>query len=226
MVDAIFQFKGTLDKYIGDAIMAVFGSPLPLEDHAWSALRTALEMRRRLIDFNKKQRQFQRPEIRIGIGIHSDEVVSGNIGSSKRMELTSIGDGVNLASRLEGTTKQYGCDIVISEKTYQKCADKVIVCELDCIVVKGKTASVKIYELVGLAGDKIASEKLQAIEYYQKGRELYRQCRFSEAIGELEKTQVIFPGHRAAQLHIERCQHFCQSPPPADWDGVWKLTSK
>jgi adenylate cyclase len=106
MVDAVFRHKGTLDKYIGDAIMAVFGSPLPLEDHAWRAVQTSLDMRERLVEFNKLRTAANKEIIRIGIGIHSDSVISGNIGSSKRMEFTAIGDGVNLGSRLESASKQ------------------------------------------------------------------------------------------------------------------------
>ncbi|MGL6138949.1 MAG: adenylate/guanylate cyclase domain-containing protein, partial [Planktothrix sp.] len=117
MVEAVFSHEGTLDKFIGDALMAVFGAPLPLRDnHAWMAVKSALDMRRRLKEFN--QLRPDEPQIRIGIGMSSGEVVSGNIGSQKRMDYTVIGDGVNLSSRLEQITKQYGCDIIISEMTY------------------------------------------------------------------------------------------------------------
>ena len=226
MVDAVFTYKGTLDKYIGDAIMAVFGSPLPLDDHAWCAVQTAVEMRHRLADFNAKRNSIGKMPISIGIGIHSDQVVSGNIGSSKRMELTSIGDGVNLGSRLEGTSKMYGTDIVISEKTYQPCADRVYVRELDFITVKGKTEPVTIYELVGLRSENIPSAKLNIIEHYQKGREYYRNRRFAQALAEFGQVQEIDPKNKAAILHIERCNHFLNEPPPENWDGVWKLTEK
>lgn len=226
MVDAVFKYKGTLDKYIGDAIMAVFGSPLPLEDHQWCAVQTAVEMRHRLAEFNRERAAAGKREISIGIGIHSDEVVSGNIGSTKRMELTSIGDGVNLGSRLEGTSKIYGTDIVISEKTYQPCADRIWVRELDYITVKGKSEPVKIYEVVGLRSEPIDDNKMKIIEYYQKGRELYLQRRFGQALAEFSKVQEIDPHNKAALLHIERCNHFLENPPPDDWDGVWKLTEK
>ena len=117
MVEAVFQYKGTLDKYIGDAIMAVYGSPLPLQQHAWMAVQTSIEMRHRLQELNARRQAVNKPKIDIGVGINSDIVISGNIGSSKRMEFTAIGDGVNLGSRLESVTKQYGCDIIISENT-------------------------------------------------------------------------------------------------------------
>ncbi|MGB3241185.1 MAG: adenylate/guanylate cyclase domain-containing protein [Geitlerinemataceae cyanobacterium] len=199
MVDAVFKYGGTLDKYIGDALMAVFGSPAPLEDHGWCAMQAAISMRQRLELFNEKREQEGKLPIQVGMGIHSDEVVSGNIGSSKRMELTSIGDGVNLASRLEGTSKQYGVDIVISEQTYHRYQDRVLVRELDFITVKGKTKPVTIYELVALTEGELAlpksdpdlwnltseeHEKIaqkqakmetdkKAIEHYHKGRDYY-----------------------------------------------------
>lgn len=177
MVDTVLGYKGTLDKYIGDALMAVFGSPAPLEDHPWMAMQAAVEMRYRLAEYNQGRIEQGLMPISIGMGLHSDEVVSGNIGSSKRMELTSIGDGVNLASRLEGTSKQYGTDIVISENTYIHYANRVIVRELDFITVKGKSQPVRIYELVGIREGKLArplSEKQQQIiEHYHQGREYY-----------------------------------------------------
>jgi class 3 adenylate cyclase len=177
MVDTVLSYKGTLDKYIGDALMAVFGSPAPLVDHPWMAMQAAVEMRYRLAEYNEGRVAQGLMPIGIGMGLHSDEVVSGNIGSSKRMELTSIGDGVNLASRLEGTSKQYGTDIVISENTYIHYADKVIVRELDFITVKGKSQPVRIYELVGIREGKLVrpvSEKQQGIiDHYHLGRQYY-----------------------------------------------------
>ena len=226
MVEAIFEHKGTLDKYIGDAIMAVFGSPLPLENHAWNAVQTALDMRRRLQEFNLSRTQEGQQEIKIGIGIHSDSVISGNIGSSKRMEFTAIGDGVNLGSRLEGASKQYGCDIIISENTYRPCADEVIVRELDRTRVKGKTQPVSMYELVAYKSDTLPLAKQDTIELYHQGREYYLNQNFARAIAQFSMVMDINSQDKASKLHIERCQHFINNPPPKDWDGVWTLTSK
>ncbi|MEC4893199.1 MAG: adenylate/guanylate cyclase domain-containing protein [Oscillatoria sp. PMC 1051.18] len=226
MVEAIFKHKGTLDKYIGDAIMAVFGSPLPLEDHAWKAVQTALEMRQRLVEFNARRLGTGKEPIKIGIGLNSDSVISGNIGSSKRMEFTAIGDGVNLGSRLEGASKQYGCDIVLSEYTYRPCTEKIRVRELDRIRVKGKKQPVSIYELVGLQNDPIDSDTEQIIELYHKGREYYLNRKFALAIAQFATVMEIDSSNKAAKLHLERCQHFLQNSPPEDWDGVWDLTSK
>ena len=226
MVDAVFKHKGTLDKYIGDAIMAVFGSPLPLEDHGWCAVQTSIEMRHRLAEFNRRRRECKKQEIKIGIGINSDIVISGNIGSSKRMEFTAIGDGVNLGSRLEGASKQYGCDIVISESTFQPCAERIWYRELDQIRVKGKTQPVKIYELVGLKSEPLDENKQQIIELYHRGREYYLNRKFTRAMGEFGTILEDIAQDKAASLYLERCQNYLKNPPPDDWDGVYSLTEK
>ena len=180
MVDVVFEYGGTLDKYIGDALMAVFGSPAPLEDHAWCAMQTAVKMREKLSEFNQDRMANGELPIGIGMGVHSDEVVSGNIGSSKRMELTSIGDGVNLASRLEGASKQYGTDLIISDNTYRDYADRLYVRELDFITVKGKSEPVIVYELVGIRegyspiGKPLTETQQQIVEHYNKAREHYK----------------------------------------------------
>jgi adenylate cyclase len=176
----VFEYGGTLDKYIGDALMAVFGSPAPLEHHAWCAMQTAVKMREKLSEFNQDRIANGELPIGIGMGVHSDEVISGNIGSSKRMELTSIGDGVNLASRLEGASKQYGTDLIISDNTYRDYADRLYVRELDFITVKGKSEPVIVYELVGIReghspiGKPLTEIQQQIVEHYNKGREHYK----------------------------------------------------
>ncbi|MEG4070567.1 GAF domain-containing protein [Microcoleus sp. Pol11C2] len=196
MVDVVFEYGGTLDKYIGDALMAVFGSPAPLEDHAWCAMQTAVKMREKLAEFNQERMAHGELPIGIGMGVHSDEVVSGNIGSSKRMELTSIGDGVNLASRLEGASKQYGTDLIISDNTYRDYADRLYVRELDFITVKGKSEPVIVYELVGIregyspVGKSLTETQQQIIEHYTKGREHYKTP-VSQRLSESEVKNIL-----------------------------------
>jgi len=233
MVDAVFQYKGTLDKYIGDAIMAVFGSPLPLKDHEWMAVQTAIKMRERLKEFNNEwtnqnghQNSDRYKPIRIGIGINSDTVISGNIGSTKRMEFTAIGDGVNLGSRLESASKQYGTDIVISEYTYRPCADRVWARELDYIRVKGKNKPVAVYELLGLRTDPLPEDVERVIEHYHKGLHHYRDRNFPMAMAEFATVQTIHPDDKSAKLHIERCSYWLSNPPAEEWDGSWALESK
>ncbi|MBD2024729.1 GAF domain-containing protein [Leptolyngbya sp. FACHB-711] len=227
MVDAIFRYDGALDKYIGDAIMAVFGSLVPLKDHPWMAVQSAIEMRERLKKFNENREPERR--ISIGIGINSDVVISGNIGSSRRMEFTAIGDGVNLGSRLEGASKQYGTDIIISESTYKPCADRIWARELDCIRVKGKNKPVGIYELVGLRDEPIADERKQAIDLYHQAREFYLNRKFARAILAFGTLLEDFDcKDKAAQMHLKRCEHWLTNPPTeTEWaDGVWTLTEK
>lgn len=151
MVDVIFKYEGTLDKFIGDAVMAVFGSPIKHGDDPLRAVKAALEMKERLNELNKKWGREGKVPLEIGIGINTGEVIAGNIGDVRRMEYTVIGDNVNLASRIEGLTKNYGCPIIISENTYEKVRDIVKVRELGNTSVKGKTRGIEIFELLGLA---------------------------------------------------------------------------
>lgn len=226
MAEPIFAHKGTLDKYIGDAIMAVFRSPMQLEDHAWRAVQTALEMRSNLAEFNSRRLAQTKKPIRIGIGIHSGTAISGNIGHSRRMEFTVIGDDVNLASRLEGTTKLYGCDIVISGSTYQTCAEQVWVRELDIVRVKGKIYPVSLYEVVGRRSDPISEQKQQVIELYEQGREYYLKREFAQALDKFETVLAIDSHEQAALLHQQRCHRWMRTPLSDDWDGIETLTEK
>ncbi|NJK38005.1 MAG: GAF domain-containing protein [Oscillatoriales cyanobacterium RM2_1_1] len=216
MVDVVLSYKGTLDKYIGDALMAVFGSPAPLDDHPWMAMQAAVQMRNRLAQFNLKRAEKGLAEIKIGMGLHSDEVVSGNIGSSKRMELTSIGDGVNLASRLEGASKQYGTDLIISENTYHPYAERLIVRELDIITVKGKSKPVRIYELVGirpeyltqplLASPEISTTQQQIIDHYHQGRQYYLKPAI-EKLGSEDIAKVLDDLNRQSDGQLKKLSY-------------------
>ncbi len=226
MVEAVFTYEGTLDKFIGDAIMAVYGAPLPLQNHAWAAVQSALDMRHRLAIFNAERLQQHHPAVRIGIGISSGEVVSGNIGSQRKMEYTVIGDGVNLSSRLEGVTKQYGCDIVLSEHTYDLCEDLIWVRELDKTRVKGKNEPVSIYELIDFKKNPLDQTAQDFLALYQEGRAAYTGMQFKQAIALFEKAAQLRPSDRAVDIHINRAQAYLQNPPPADWDGVHTMTTK
>lgn len=226
MVEAVFNHHGTLDKFIGDALMAVFGAPLPLENHAWLAVETALDMRRRLAIFNHRRIIASQPQIHIGIGISSGEVVSGNIGSHKRMDYTVIGDGVNLSSRLEGVTKEYACDIILSEYTYKLCCDRIWVRELDKIRVKGKHEAVKIYELIDTRNHPLEDSMQEFLSHYQVGREAYLARDFQQAITNFELAQNIRPGDQAVTIHLERSHKYLTDPPPESWDGVHTMTTK
>ncbi|MHC0063037.1 GAF domain-containing protein [Nostoc sp. UIC 10890] len=227
MVEAVFNYEGTLDKFIGDALMAVFGAPLPLtENHAWRAVQSALDMRRRLEEFNQRRIIQAQPQIRIGIGISSGDVVSGNIGSRKRMDYTVIGDGVNLSSRLEAITKDYGCDILLSEFTYQLCSDRIWVRQLDKIRVKGKHQAVNIYELIGDRNTPLDAKIQEFLFHYHTGRAAYLSRNFSQAIASFKAAKCIQPQDQAVDIHLERAHNYQQTPPPEFWDGVWTMLTK
>ncbi len=150
MTDIVFKYLGTLDKYVGDEIMAFWGAPIPQDDHAVLAARAAVEMMRVLEGLNKKWAAEGKPELHIGIGLNTGDMVVGNMGSSSRMDYTLMGDNVNLGARLEGTNKIYSTDIIISEATYEYIKDHIIARELDLIRVKGKELPVKIFELIDM----------------------------------------------------------------------------
>jgi len=226
MVEAVFNFEGTLDKFIGDALMAVFGAPLPLENHAWMSVQSALDMRRRLAEFNDRRRLSSQPIIRIGIGISSGAVVSGNIGSQKRMDYTVIGNGVDISSRLEGVTKEYGCDIILSEFTYNLCQEQVWVRELDCIRVKGKSRPINIYELIGDRRDSLEPKTYEFLELYAAGRAAYSSMNFSQALRYFQSAQQLRPSDLAVTVHLQRSQEYLLTPPPENWDGVHTMMTK
>jgi adenylate cyclase len=227
MVEAVFNYEGTLDKFIGDALMAVFGAPLPLtENHAWRAIQSALDMRQRLQEFNHRRIIQAQPQIHIGIGISSGEVVSGNIGSHKRMDYTVIGDGVNLSSRLEGVTKEYGCDILLSEFTYKLCSDRIWARQLDKIRVKGKHQAVDIYELIGDRTTPLDADTEEFLHLYHTGRTAYLERDFQQAIAYFTSAQHLNPTDQAVNLHLERAQNYQKTPPPESWDGVWTMLGK
>ncbi len=227
MVEAVFHYEGTLDKFIGDALMAVFGAPLPLnppESHGWMAVQSALDMRRRLKEFNDS-RPGEDP-FRFGIGISSGEVVSGNIGSEKRMDYTVIGDAVNLSSRLEQLTKEYGCDIILSEFTYSLCREGIWVRELDKVRVKGKNQPVGIYELLQISSDPIDGETERFLELYSNGRDAYIGRNFHKAISCFDEALAMRPSDRPVEVHLQRSLSYLEIPPPDDWDGVHTMTTK
>ena len=228
MVEAVFNHEGTLDKFIGDALMAVFGAPLPLtENHAWMAVKSALDMRWRLAAFNQSRMLSNQPLIRIGIGISSGEVVAGNIGSQKRMDYTVIGDGVNLSARLESATKEYGCDIILSESTYNLCREHIWVRELDRIRVKGKNQAVSIYELVGESDMPLNDMTKRFLDLYAAGRHAYLNRDFQKALSCFDQAYALKPQtDQAVSIHLERSKYLLDNPPPDWWDGVHTLTTK
>lgn len=224
MTNVVFKYEGLLDKYMGDAIMAVFGAPLDQPDHAVKACRTALGMMEELHKLQKKWADEGRPVLDIGVGVNSGDMVVGNMGSEMRFDYTVMGDSVNLGSRLEGINKEYGTNIVISEYTYAAVKDILVCRELDSVRVKGKKLPVKIYELLG---EKKEAEKWEkAVSIFEDGLSKYKQGLWDEAIASFQKVMEIKPDDAPAKLYIERCQELKITPPEGEWDGVFTMTRK
>ena len=226
MVDCIQREEGMLDKFIGDAIMAAFGIPVGHDDDEDRAVRAAIAMIRALFVWNKQRTAEGKLPVDIGIGLNTDTVVSGNIGSKKRMDFTIIGDGVNLASRLESACKQYGTRILISEFTYQKLKGTYRSRELDLVVVKGKTQPVAIHEILDYHSEETFPNIIEALPRFHNGVTLYRRKHWNDAIREFEEVLASHPADKPSKLYIERCRHFIETPPPEDWNGVWVMESK
>ena len=226
MVDCLQQEGGILDKFIGDAVMAVFGLPLPQGDDADRAVRTGIAMLTSLQAFNQARADEGLMAIRIGIGLHTDAVVSGNIGSPKRMNYTVIGDGVNLAARLESACKHYGAQLLISESTRSRLKGTYRMREADRVVVKGKTEPVVIHELLDFHTEASFPAAVQVLGHYRDGLELYRASRFAEGLASFEQALGLNPDDRLSSLYAERCRHYLQQPPGPDWDGIWVLKEK
>ncbi len=226
MVDCIQREEGMLDKFIGDAVMAAFGIPVAHDDDADRAVRTAIAMIHELWAWNQGRVNEGKMAVDIGIGLNTDSVVSGNIGSKKRMDYTIIGDGVNLAARLESACKQYGAHILISEFTYKALKATYFSRELDLVVVKGKTRPVAIYEILDYHTDDSYPQMIDALRHFKSGLVKYRQQKWDDAKGEFGDVLALNGNDKAAKMYIERCNHFLANPPHADWDGVWVMESK
>jgi adenylate cyclase len=226
MVDCIQREEGMLDKFIGDAIMAAFGIPVGHEDDCDRAVRTAIAMMKTLSEWNAHRIADGKLPVDIGIGLNTDMVVSGNIGSKKRMDYTIIGDGVNLAARLESACKQYGAHILISEFTHKQLKGTYYNRELDFVVVKGKTKPVAIYEIMDFHTEKTYPQMIDALGLFKAGLVQYRQQKWADATAKFEQVLALNPNDKAAKMYIERCRHLTEDPPGADWDGVWVMESK
>jgi adenylate cyclase len=226
MVDCIQREEGMLDKFIGDAIMAVFGMPFIHDDDEDRGVRAAVSMIADLQVFNQEREARGQMAIDMGIGLNSDEIVSGNIGSPKRMDYTVIGDGVNLAARLESACKQYAARILISENTYKRLRGTYRSREVDRVVVKGKTEPVGVYEVLDYYTEETFPNLMEVLNQFKGGLERYRAGAWDEAIGAFEKGLALNPADKLSQIYIDRCELLKSDPPGGDWDGVWVMTSK
>lgn len=226
MVGIIFETRGTLDKFIGDAIMAFWGAPIPRADHAELAVEAALRMIQSLENLNKSFRKRGVAPLQIGIGINTGEMIVGNIGSDQRLDYTLIGDNVNLGSRLESLTKNYGVQILISEGTHRLVWHRYPCRIVDLVAVKGKSIPVPVYEPI-LSGMFPGSKGSDIEQEYQKAFELYRAQRWDDAIAAYRTLAGLkSTPDTLADVMTERCDYFKMNQPPADWDGSFVMTSK
>ena len=224
MTELVFEHKGTLDKYMGDAVMAFFGAPVQYPDHAAHACRCALSHIKKLKELQIEYEKKGLPQIDIGIGINTGEMSVGNMGSETVRSYTVMGDAVNLGSRLEGINKEYGTRIIISEFTYQDVKDSFICREIDWVRVKGKNKPVKIFELIDEGSTSVENAKM--LKHFNKGFELYHQKMWTEAIEQFNLALNHVPEDVPSKLYIQRCETFIKQPPPEDWDGVYVMTTK
>ncbi len=224
MTDVIFRHWGTLDKYIGDAIMAFWGAPYPQDDHAERSCRAALDMGRALHTLRQGWAERGLPLIDFGVGINSGPVLVGNMGSKRRFNFTIMGDNVNLASRLEGINKQFGTRIIVSQYTYQRVRDAFVTRELDFIRVKGKTTPVRIYELLGFLEEKPRFQDLTT--RFESGLAAYRDSRWEEAMEIFRDLLKDYPQDGPAGVLAHRCHDLLDHPPEGTWDGVYVMKTK
>ena len=226
MVGTVLKEGGTLQKFIGDAIMAAWGDTHSesLETDAQRAVSAALQMRGALAKLNERwKNEKDRPKLSIGIGVNHGDVIVGNIGHPQRMEFTVLGDGVNLAARLESATKQFHADILIGEQTEQLTREKFIFRTVDLLTVKGKTKPVEVFALLN---DR--SQPAPAwLEKYEGAVKLYRNRKFGEAarLFETARKEIGIKDY-LCEMYIERCEVYLEEPPPTDWDGSYTLTEK
>lgn len=226
MVECVQKQGGMLDKFIGDALMAVFGLPVPHGDDEDRALRSAIAMIEDLYAWNAARISDGKRPIDIGIGLNTDDVVSGNIGSPRRMDYTIIGDGVNLAARLESATKQYGAKILISETTCRRLKGTYRMREADLVVVKGKTEAVAIYEVLDFHTEETFPNLPDVLEYFRDGLTFYRKRNWEKAEHAFRKAIELNPKDKLSEIYLERTEYMHANPPAADWDGTWVLKSK
>ncbi len=226
MVDCIQSQGGMLDKFIGDAIMAAFGMPVAGDDDEDRAVRAAISMITELTAWNMERINYGKKQVNMGVGLNTDVVVSGNIGSPKRMDYTLIGDGVNLASRLESACKTYLTQILISEYTYKKLRGTYRIREIDRVVVKGKTEPVGVYEVLDYHSDESFPNLMKVLTCFQHGTKQYRLGNWDEATEGFKEALNLHPEDKPSQMYIERCKYLKEHSPGDSWTGVWVMETK
>jgi adenylate cyclase len=226
MTNIIFKYDGMLDKYEGDAIMAVYGAPVSKGNDAYNACISALEMQSALARMRELWRKQGRDELHARIGLNTGPMVVGNMGSETRFDYTVMGDSVNLGARLEPACKQYGVNIMIGHETFQQAKEKIYARQLDLLRVKGKTEPVKVYELAGVVEQGISKDKERLLALFENGFKKYLEQKWEEALTLFNQALAIDPKDGPSKIYVKRCTLFSQNPPASDWDGVFVMTTK
>jgi adenylate cyclase len=228
MTQIVFKHQGTLDKYIGDAVMAFWGAPYEEPNHAIRSCAAALDMIERVRTLQKKWEAEGKPHLEIGIGLNTGVASVGRMGSSLRRGYTALGDAVNLTSRLEGMNKEYGTSILVSESCYEAAKSAGLVFrELDLIRVKGKLQPVTIYQLVGHEGEIAHDPRTrELLERFAQARSLYCNRSWEQAQHAFESLLAKWPEDGPSRTYWKRCQEYLFEEPPHAWDGVFVMTSK
>ncbi|HIF03512.1 MAG TPA: adenylate/guanylate cyclase domain-containing protein, partial [Nitrospinaceae bacterium] len=225
MVDCISKEEGMLDKFIGDAIMAAFGVPISHDDDEDRAMRAAITMLTSLEDWNTERKKQGQLPVYMGIGLNTDKIVSGNIGSPKRMDFTMIGDGVNLAARLESACKAYSAKLLISEYTVAKLKGTYQIRDVDNIIVKGKTTPVGVYEVLDYHTDDSFPNLMESVNHFKEARKHYRAGSWDKSIKSFKECLKLNANDTLSQTYIDRVEGLKKNP-PKNWDGVLTMTSK
>ena len=224
MSAVIRHHGGTLDKYIGDAIMAFWGAPVDDHEHATSGVSSALAMQTKLAELKKSYEERGWPKISVGLGLSTGDMTVGDMGSNIRKAYTVMGDAVNLGSRLEGITRQYGVSILVSEET-QKESKGIVYRDIDMVRVKGKDNPITIFEPIGLESELNSQTKSQ-VDQWNTLIQHYRAQQWDQAETILKALLTFDPDQKLYQVYAERIQLFRQNPPPSNWDGVTKFETK
>jgi adenylate cyclase len=222
--ELILKRDGMVDKYIGDAVMAIFGAPLPKSDHAKLACFTALEIQRSLSAYYMGQPD-NVPHFKTRIGLNAGKMIVGNVGSTKRLDYTAIGNTVNIASRLEGLNKYFGTEIVISESVYQQAKDMIETRELDIVCVSGSKKPIRVYELLG-EKNSLNERSREFMSLFHEGLQKYRKQQWDSAKHQFEHLLDEMNDDGPCKTYIERCKLLESHELPADWDGVFTMSSK
>jgi len=225
MVECITEQGGMLDKFIGDAIMAAFGLPITHEDDEDRGVKAGINMIKRLWQWNEVRNKEGKPPLDMGLGLNTDKIVAGNIGSQKRMDYTMIGDGVNLAARLESACKQYNARILISDFTFKKLKGTYRIRYIDDVVVKGKTEPVGVHEVLDYHNDKTFPNLMDVVNHFNEGRKKYKIGDFSSSISSFQECLKANSNDLLSKTYIERCEQLVKEK-PKNWDGVWVMKSK